>query len=80
RLKVNGINTDVEYDPTNVEFPKWLALKFNNHMTKDWYTMNALWLYWKRGDDEEIRSYDELSDLEEENLCESNEIAEVFRI
>nr|GFB63514.1 hypothetical protein [Tanacetum cinerariifolium] len=45
RLEVNGINIDVECDPTNVEFPKWLALKFNNHLTKDWYTMNALWLY-----------------------------------
>ncbi|GKE48512.1 hypothetical protein Tco_1479770 [Tanacetum coccineum] len=34
----------------------------------DWYTKNALWLYWKRGDDEEIFTYDEFSDLEEENL------------
>ncbi|GKC91041.1 hypothetical protein Tco_1151690, partial [Tanacetum coccineum] len=45
RLEVNGINTDVEYDPTNVEFPKWLASKFTNHKTIDWYTKNALWLY-----------------------------------
>ncbi|GJZ73688.1 hypothetical protein Tco_0637834 [Tanacetum coccineum] len=68
RLKVNGINTDVECDPTNIKFARWLASKFNNHMTMDWYTKNALWLYWKRSDDEEIFTYDEFSDLEEENL------------
>ncbi|GJX35905.1 hypothetical protein Tco_0247462, partial [Tanacetum coccineum] len=80
RLEVHGINTDVECDPTNVEFPKWLASKFNNHKTMDWYTKNTLWLYWKRGDDEEVLTYDEFSDLEEENLREDIEIAEIFRI
>ncbi|GKC91792.1 hypothetical protein Tco_1152441 [Tanacetum coccineum] len=49
RLEVNGVNNDVECDPTN-------------------------------GDDEEVLTYDELSNLEEENLYEGNEIAEVFRI
>nr|GEW18542.1 hypothetical protein [Tanacetum cinerariifolium] len=33
----------------------------------------------KRGDDEEVLTYDELSNLKEENLCEGNEIAKVFR-
>ncbi|GJS25137.1 hypothetical protein Tco_0453769 [Tanacetum coccineum] len=80
RLEVNGINTDVECDPTNVELPKWLASIFNNHKTMDWYTKSALWLYWKRGDDEEVLTYDEFSDLEEENLREDTEIAEIFRI
>ncbi|GKB34421.1 hypothetical protein Tco_0879363 [Tanacetum coccineum] len=80
RLEVNGINTDVEYDPTNVKFPKWLASKFNNHKTIDWYTKNALWLYWKRGDDEEILTYDEFSDPEEENLREDTKITKIFRI
>ncbi|GJY69528.1 hypothetical protein Tco_0472510 [Tanacetum coccineum] len=42
-------------------------------MTMDWYTKNALWVYWKRGDEEE------LSDLEEENLND-NEVAKIFRI
>ncbi|GJR56536.1 hypothetical protein Tco_1407057 [Tanacetum coccineum] len=46
----------------------------------DWYTNNALWLYWKRDDDEEVLTYDEFSDLEKENLSEDNEIAEIFRI
>ncbi|GJW80964.1 hypothetical protein Tco_0144939 [Tanacetum coccineum] len=34
-LEVDGVNTDVEFDPTNVEFAKWLASKFNNHKTMD---------------------------------------------
>ncbi|GKD41459.1 hypothetical protein Tco_1261666, partial [Tanacetum coccineum] len=80
RLEVYGINTDVECDPTNEEFPKRLASKFNNHKTMDWYTKNTLWLYWKRGDDEEVLTYDEFSDLEEESLHEDTEIAEIFRI
>ncbi|GJY63573.1 hypothetical protein Tco_0465033 [Tanacetum coccineum] len=67
-IEVNGINTNVECDPTNIDFAKWLASKFNNHTIMDWYTKNALWLYWKRGDDEGILTYDEFSDLEEENL------------
>ncbi|GJX31089.1 hypothetical protein Tco_0240944 [Tanacetum coccineum] len=46
----------------------------------DRYKKNALWLYWIRGDDEEILTDDELSDLEEENLSEENEIVEIFRI
>ncbi|GKA62171.1 hypothetical protein Tco_0761690 [Tanacetum coccineum] len=80
RLKVNEIITDVECDPTNVEFSKWLASKFNNHKTMDRYIKNALWLYWKRGDDEVILTYDEFSDLAEENLSEENEINEIFRM
>ncbi|GJR90871.1 hypothetical protein Tco_0214882 [Tanacetum coccineum] len=46
----------------------------------DRYTKNALWLYWIRGDDEEISTDDELSDLEEENLSKENEIVEIFKI
>ncbi|GKA40773.1 hypothetical protein Tco_0733366 [Tanacetum coccineum] len=40
----------------------------------DWYTNNALWLYWKRGDDEEVLTYDELSNFKEKNVSEENEI------
>ncbi|GJS82930.1 hypothetical protein Tco_0749471 [Tanacetum coccineum] len=68
RLEVDGVNTDLEFDPTNVEFAKWLASKFNNHNTMDRYKKNALWLYWIRGDDEEVLTSDKFSDLEEENL------------
>ncbi|GJZ41166.1 hypothetical protein Tco_0588052 [Tanacetum coccineum] len=33
-----------------------------------------------RGDDEEVLTNEELSDLEEENLSEGDEIAEIFKI
>ncbi|GJX12283.1 hypothetical protein Tco_0204041 [Tanacetum coccineum] len=59
---------------------RWLASKFSNHMTMDWYTKNTLWLYWTRGDDEEVSTDDELSDLKEEKLSEEKEIAKIFRI
>nr|GEV49033.1 retrovirus-related Pol polyprotein from transposon TNT 1-94 [Tanacetum cinerariifolium] len=58
----------------------WRGSKFNNHKTMDRYTKNALWLYWIRGDDEEVLTDDEFSDLEEKNMREGNEIAEIFRI
>nr|GEU88781.1 SGNH hydrolase-type esterase domain-containing protein [Tanacetum cinerariifolium] len=80
RLEVNGINIDVECDPTNVEFSKWLASKFNNHKIMDWYIKNELWLYWKSDDDEEVLTYDEFFDFKEENLLEDNEITKIFRI
>ncbi|GKA43567.1 hypothetical protein Tco_0736291 [Tanacetum coccineum] len=43
---------DMEYDPSNVEFTKWLASKKFNYKTMDHYTMKALWIYWARGDGE----------------------------
>ncbi|GJT11519.1 reverse transcriptase domain-containing protein [Tanacetum coccineum] len=52
--EVYGLDADMEYDPSNVNFAEWLALKFSNHNTVDWYTKNALWIYWMRGDDEEM--------------------------
>ncbi|GJZ87738.1 hypothetical protein Tco_0659348, partial [Tanacetum coccineum] len=66
-------------DPSNVDFAKWLASKFSNHMKMDWYTKNALWLYWIRGDDEEVLTDEELSDLEEEKVSEEKEIAEISK-
>nr|GEV83702.1 integrase, catalytic region, zinc finger, CCHC-type, peptidase aspartic, catalytic [Tanacetum cinerariifolium] len=35
RLEVNGINTNVECDPTIIEFAIWLASKHNDHMLID---------------------------------------------
>ncbi|GKC44498.1 hypothetical protein Tco_1062220 [Tanacetum coccineum] len=46
----------------------------------DRYTKNSLWIYLKRGDDEEVLTDDELSNLEEKNVNEENEIIELFRI
>nr|GEV85166.1 VIER F-box protein 2 [Tanacetum cinerariifolium] len=52
-MEANGFNTKVEWDPTNIEFGNWLALKFRNQKIMDPYTKNALWDYWRRGDDDE---------------------------
>ncbi|GJR19015.1 hypothetical protein Tco_0967542 [Tanacetum coccineum] len=78
--EVHGLDADMEYDPSNVNFTEWLASNFSNHMMMDRYMKNALWIYWIRGDDEELLTDEELSDLEEENLSEGDEIAEIFRI
>nr|GEZ30929.1 SGNH hydrolase-type esterase domain-containing protein [Tanacetum cinerariifolium] len=42
----HGIDADIEYDPSNVAFAEWIALKFSNHSTMDWYMKNVLWMYW----------------------------------
>ncbi|GJS37626.1 hypothetical protein Tco_0536008 [Tanacetum coccineum] len=54
QLEVYGLYTDVECDPTNIDFAEWLASKYSNYRTMDWYMKNVLWIYWVRGDDEEI--------------------------
>ncbi|GJY69792.1 hypothetical protein Tco_0472774 [Tanacetum coccineum] len=71
----HGLDVDIEYDPSNVEFTEWLASKFYNHMTMDQYTKKALWIYWSRGDDEF-----ELTDEESSDSDDDDEVAEIFRI
>ncbi|GJU99178.1 hypothetical protein Tco_1328449 [Tanacetum coccineum] len=44
----------------------------------DRYTKNALWDYWRRGDDEEVIIDDELSNPGDENLMGENKIAKSF--
>ncbi|GJU74517.1 hypothetical protein Tco_1265922, partial [Tanacetum coccineum] len=66
---------DMEYDPSDVEFTKWLALKKFNYKTMDHYTMKALWIYWARGDDEVELTNKESSDYEDED-----EVDKFFRI
>ncbi|GJR52932.1 hypothetical protein Tco_1403453 [Tanacetum coccineum] len=78
--EVYGLDKDMEYDPSNIDFSEWLASKFSNHMMMDWYTKNALWIYWTRGYDEEVITDDELSDLGDGNLIDETEVAEIFRI
>ncbi|GKB02287.1 hypothetical protein Tco_0830376 [Tanacetum coccineum] len=75
-----GLDADMKYDPSNVEFAEWLASKFYNHKTMDRYTKNALWIYWTKGDDEVELTNEESSDPDDENLIEGNEVAEIFRI
>nr|GEU47137.1 hypothetical protein [Tanacetum cinerariifolium] len=59
---------------------EWLASKFYNHGIKDWYTKNALCIYWARGNDE-VELYDEESSYpNDENLIDENKVAEIFRI
>ncbi|GJT34944.1 hypothetical protein Tco_0925363 [Tanacetum coccineum] len=75
QMKVYGLDVGMEHDPSNVDFDEWFASKFSNYMTMDWYTKNALWIYWTRGDDEEGITDNEPSNLEDGNLIEENEIA-----
>ncbi|GKE27657.1 hypothetical protein Tco_1443041 [Tanacetum coccineum] len=68
-------DNNMEYDPSDVEFTEWLALKFFNYKTIDYYTIKALWIYWARGDDEV-----ELTDEESSDLDDEDEVAKIFRI
>ncbi|GJU72867.1 hypothetical protein Tco_1264272 [Tanacetum coccineum] len=45
----------------------------------DWYTKNALWMYWIRGDDEVELTEDKLLDFGDTNEND-DEIAEIFKI
>ncbi|GJR19882.1 hypothetical protein Tco_0968409 [Tanacetum coccineum] len=78
--EVYGLDAGMEYDPSSTDFSEWFALKFSNHKKMDWYTKNALWIYWTRGDDEEVIIDDELSNPEDRNLIEEIMIGEIFRI
>ncbi|GJT76552.1 hypothetical protein Tco_1043277 [Tanacetum coccineum] len=62
-----------KWDSTDVLFENWLASKFTNHMTMDPYTKNALWEYWKKGDDQEI-----FLDLEETYEVDEDETYDMF--
>ncbi|GJX98350.1 hypothetical protein Tco_0355369 [Tanacetum coccineum] len=55
-------DVNMEYNPSNLVFAKRLASKFYNHLDMDWYTKNALWIYWAQGDDEVELSNKESSD------------------
>ncbi|GKF32583.1 hypothetical protein Tco_0102381 [Tanacetum coccineum] len=46
----------------------------------DWYMKNELWIYWTRGDDEEVITDNELSNPGDRNFIEETRIAEIFRI
>ncbi|GJX48465.1 hypothetical protein Tco_0273655 [Tanacetum coccineum] len=80
KIENNGANIIVEWDPTNIKFENWLVSKFRNYKMMDRYTKNALWDYWRRGDDEELTTDNELFNPRDDNLIEENEIAQIFRI
>ncbi|GJR37145.1 hypothetical protein Tco_1212829 [Tanacetum coccineum] len=78
--RIEGNNTPViKWDPTNLRFEGWLAIKFVNYKTMDIFTKGALSDYWKLGGDEIEVSDDESSDLEE-YWSDKEEIAEIFKI
>nr|GEX56200.1 hypothetical protein [Tanacetum cinerariifolium] len=67
----------------DITVEQWLDLKFVDHKKVDKEIkeeVNTLWLYWTRGDDEEVLTDEELFDLEEEKVSEEKEIVEIFRI
>nr|GEX00483.1 VIER F-box protein 2 [Tanacetum cinerariifolium] len=68
-------DNDMKYDPSDVEFTAWLALKKFNYKTMDHYTKRVLWIYWLRGDDEV-----ELTDKESFNSDHEGEVVGIFRI
>ncbi|GJY63787.1 hypothetical protein Tco_0465247 [Tanacetum coccineum] len=71
---------DMEYNLSNLVFVEWFTSKFYNHLDMDWYTKNALWIYWIRDDDEVVLSNKEDSNLKDENNNDKHEITKVFRI
>ncbi|GJZ37076.1 hypothetical protein Tco_0583267 [Tanacetum coccineum] len=54
--------------------------QFDEYMEIKKQKENVLWIYWARGDDEKVITYDELSNLGDGNLIKENEIAQIFRI
>ncbi|GJW95976.1 hypothetical protein Tco_0175648 [Tanacetum coccineum] len=46
----------------------------------DRYTKNALWYYWRRGDDEEVITDVENSNPKDDDMIEENEIAQILKI
>nr|GEW84811.1 hypothetical protein [Tanacetum cinerariifolium] len=54
--------------------------QFKEYMEVKKQKENMLWIYWTRGDDEEVIMDDELSNLKDANLIEETKIAEIFRI
>ncbi|GJS98071.1 hypothetical protein Tco_0819241 [Tanacetum coccineum] len=59
---------DMGYDLSDVAFIEWLVSKNFNYKTMDHYTMNALWIYWIRRDDEVELTNKESYDDEDE-IC-----------
>ncbi|GJU29163.1 hypothetical protein Tco_1172752 [Tanacetum coccineum] len=72
-VETNEVSKKILWDPANTKFENWLASKFKSYKTMNGYTKNALWNYWKKGDDQEVMTNKELSDSEDGNLNEEEE-------
>ncbi|GJR41111.1 zinc finger, CCHC-type containing protein [Tanacetum coccineum] len=80
KVETNKVNKMILWGPTDTKFENWLASKFMSYKTMDGCTKNALWNYWKKSDDQEVMTNEELSDSEDGNLNEKEKITQVFRI
>ncbi|PWA35831.1 hypothetical protein CTI12_AA604670 [Artemisia annua] len=58
---IGSTSFDVNFDPNDADYSDWLASKFNNHKTMDRATKNVLWVYWMRGEDEEVETNNDSS-------------------
>ncbi|GKD24461.1 hypothetical protein Tco_1230675 [Tanacetum coccineum] len=74
------IGNKAKWDPINMVFEDWLAIKFTNHEMMDSFTKNVLWDYWKRDDGKEILNNANLSNLEKTYKVDEEEIVEIFKI
>ncbi|GKG25868.1 hypothetical protein Tco_0399014, partial [Tanacetum coccineum] len=59
-------------------FKNWLASNIVYYKAMDIFTKGALWDYWKLGSDEIEPANEEISDLEETNHDDEQEINEIF--
>ncbi|GJT46743.1 hypothetical protein Tco_0955458 [Tanacetum coccineum] len=80
KVETNKVNKMILCDPIDTKFENWLASKFMSYKTMDRCTKNALWNYWKKGNDQKVMTNGELYNSEDGNLNEEEEIAQVFRI
>ncbi|GKC78167.1 hypothetical protein Tco_1128941 [Tanacetum coccineum] len=63
---------DMGFDPSDIAFTEWLGSKFFNYKTMDHYTMKALWIYWIRGDNEDIMGFKTYDDYKNDWIYEWN--------
>ncbi|GJZ25566.1 hypothetical protein Tco_0569819 [Tanacetum coccineum] len=73
------IGSVTTWDQNNNEFEKWLASNFKNYMMMDHITMNALWKFWKKNNDQKGTTSGRIDDRIEDSENE-NEVTEIFRI
>ncbi|GJW09078.1 hypothetical protein Tco_1571501 [Tanacetum coccineum] len=68
KVETNKVSKMILWDPADTKFENWLASKFMSYKTMGGCTKNALWNYWKKGDDQEVMTNEELSYSKDGNL------------
>nr|GEU29527.1 hypothetical protein [Tanacetum cinerariifolium] len=84
------IGSVTTWDQNNNEFEKWLASNFKNYTVMDHVTMNTLWKFWKKNNDQKGTTFGRIDERVNNNRepCnhriedseKENEVAEIFRI